>query len=85
MNYCTKASTQIRLYGKHDVSVMNGVLEALYKIVLVNDQSIRRTIWNFALYILDGMKEEAYHKGDLDLIRKIACNLAQNCGEESAI
>ncbi|MYL35018.1 DUF2254 domain-containing protein [Pontibacillus yanchengensis] len=83
--YLYKSFYQIRLYGKNDVSVMNGILESLYKIALVNEEHIRKDIWSFTIYILDAIKDEDYHQYDLDLIRKTASNIAELCNEEEAI
>ncbi|MCD5325797.1 MULTISPECIES: DUF2254 domain-containing protein [Pontibacillus] len=83
--YLYKSFYQIRLYGKHDVSVMNGVLEALYKTALVNDGEIREDIWKFSVYIIDGIKDEGYHEIDLNVIRDIASELAELCQKEPVI
>ncbi|MFC0523769.1 DUF2254 domain-containing protein [Pontibacillus salicampi] len=83
--YLYKSFYQIRLYGKKDVSVMNSILESLYKIALVNDEDIKEEVWKFSLYILDAVKDEDYHEYDLQLIRKVANDLAALCEKDPAI
>ncbi|KGP90121.1 hypothetical protein N780_06960 [Pontibacillus chungwhensis BH030062] len=83
--YLYKSFYQIRLYGKNDVSVMNGVLEALYKTALVNEGEIIEDIWKFSVYIIDGIKDEGYHEVDLNVIRDIASELAKHCQKEPVI
>lgn len=81
--YLYKSFYQIRLYGKHDVSVMNGVLEALYKIAKVNDDEIREVIWDFTLYMLKAIEDEKYYSYDYDLVKKMTDQLAQVCDKDA--
>lgn len=83
--YVYKSFYQIRLYGKHDVSVMNGVLEALYKVARVNDEEIKEIIWDFTLYMLKAIKDENYYSYDLELIQNITGHIAKTCGKEQPI
>ncbi len=80
--YLYKSFYQIRLYGKNDVSVMNGVLEALYKIAKVNDEKVREVIWDFTLYMIKAIEDEQYYSYDYDLIKQMADQIAEVCDKD---
>jgi len=80
--YLYKSFYQIRLYGKHDVSVMNGVLEALYKIAKVNDDKVRKVIWDFTLYMIKAIEDEQYYSYDYELIKNMADQIAEVCDQD---
>lgn len=52
-DYLYKSFYQIRHYGKDDLSVMYGILEALYKLSIVSNQTVKHKIWAFHFYIMD--------------------------------
>jgi len=81
--YLYKSFYQIRLYGKHDVSVMNGVLEALYKIAKVNNEKVREVIWDFTLYMIKAIEDEQYYSYDYELIKRIVDQIANVCDKDS--
>ncbi|KGX89880.1 DUF2254 domain-containing protein [Pontibacillus marinus] len=80
--YLYKSFYQIRLYGKNDVSVMNGVLEALYKIAKVNDEKVREVIWDFTLYMIKAIEDEQYYSYDYELIKRMADQIAEVCEKD---
>ncbi|KGX90526.1 hypothetical protein N781_06955 [Pontibacillus halophilus JSM 076056 = DSM 19796] len=81
--YLYKSFYQIRLYGKHDVSVMNGVLESMVKVAKVNGPAVKESVWNFSMYILRGIEEEGYDPYDLNLIQTIVDQLANVCNQDA--
>lgn len=52
-DYLYKSFYQIRHYGKHDISIMYGILEVLYKLSVVSDEQTKHKIWSFHFYIID--------------------------------
>ncbi|MFD1019281.1 DUF2254 domain-containing protein [Thalassobacillus hwangdonensis] len=78
--YLYKSFYQIRIYGSDDISVMNGVLEALYKVATVNGEDVKEDVWSFSDYM-----REAFHvdPNSLDYIyfKKQVEKLAAACNK----
>ncbi len=47
---------QIRIYGSNDVSVMNGVIEALYQVAAVNGNDVKKDVWEFAEFLIKAVE-----------------------------
>ncbi|MFC7063188.1 DUF2254 domain-containing protein [Halobacillus seohaensis] len=62
--YLYKSFYQVKIYGSHDISVMNGVLEALYKIALVNRDVIKQDIWEFGQYMMNAVDDKGLDRLD---------------------
>ncbi|WP_345290097.1 hypothetical protein, partial [Streptomyces gulbargensis] len=69
-------------YGKHDVSVMNGILESLNNIAIVSDSEIQEEVWEFCKYILAAIDQKELDVMDQDHIRHTAARLATTCRKE---
>ncbi|WP_173916898.1 DUF2254 domain-containing protein [Halobacillus sp. Marseille-Q1614] len=79
-DYLYKSFYQIRIYGHHDISVMNGVLEALYKIALVNDDDVKYDVWKFAQYMMKAVDLEE-NGLDQEYYQEQVDKLAEACGK----
>lgn len=78
-DYLYKSFYQIRYYGKDDVSVLYGLLEILYKIALVSDQTIREKIWQFHFYITDVIMWDKLSKLDHNHLKEMYSKLRACC------
>ncbi|MFD2923243.1 DUF2254 domain-containing protein [Halobacillus naozhouensis] len=79
--YIYKSFYQIRIYGSKDISVMNGVLEALYKVATVNDEAIKKDVWKFGLYIIRAVDRKGLDKLDYKQFAYHVEKLASSCNE----
>ncbi|UOQ44380.1 DUF2254 domain-containing protein [Halobacillus salinarum] len=79
--YLYKSFYQIRIYGRHDLSVMNGVLEALYKIAVVDGAEVRKDVWRFGEYMIKAVDVEELEELDYEYFHQQAKKLANACGE----
>ncbi|UOR10360.1 DUF2254 domain-containing protein [Halobacillus amylolyticus] len=79
--YLYKSFYQIRIYGSKDISVMNGVLEALYKVAAVNDYSIKEGVWRFGVYMMKAVHTEQLDELDFKHFKHHAEKLADSCNE----
>ncbi|MDY0406791.1 DUF2254 domain-containing protein [Virgibacillus sp. 179-BFC.A HS] len=69
--YLYKSFYQIRHYGKDDVSVIYGIIEVLYKIAVVSNDTIKQKLWDFHIYILDVIDWESLSKLDYKHLQSI--------------
>lgn len=84
-DYLYKSFYQIRIYGREDLSVMNGVLEALYKIVIVHKQAVKEDVWTFGKYIIDTVDINQLSDLDYERFYKHAQKLADSCDQKLSI
>ncbi|MCS1351876.1 DUF2254 domain-containing protein [Mechercharimyces sp. CAU 1602] len=80
-DYLYKAFYQIRIYGKHDISVVCGILEALYKIALIQSAPLKKEIWSFARYIMEAVDEGSLSKLDHEYYQGHVRQVAEACGK----
>ncbi|ARI78873.1 DUF2254 domain-containing protein [Halobacillus mangrovi] len=80
-DYLYKSFYQIRIYGYHDISVMNGVLEALYKISVVNDKAVKDEVWRFGKYMMNAIDTDELDDLDQKYYKKQARKLAAACDQ----
>ncbi|WP_257349313.1 DUF2254 domain-containing protein [Pseudalkalibacillus decolorationis] len=79
-----KSFYQIRHYGRQDVSVCASTLSVLHGIVEKNkDLSIRKTIWDFAIYFVEGIDKDVLLDWDLNFINEKIKRLAKTVERES--
>ena len=57
-DYLYKSFYQIRHYGAEDVSVLSAIIQALLLIAVSNHESIKNKIWEFTLYIIEGINQQ---------------------------
>ncbi|MCP3029881.1 DUF2254 domain-containing protein [Halobacillus sp. A1] len=77
--YLYKSFYQMRIYGKHDISVMTGILEALYKIALVNREAIKKDVWEFGQYIMRSVDDDQLERLDREYYDDQVAKLKQAC------
>ncbi|RWZ52290.1 DUF2254 domain-containing protein [Halobacillus fulvus] len=82
-DYLYKSFYLMRIYGCEDLSVMNGVLEALYKIALAQKEKVGSDVWRFAVYIVESVKISELDELDYERFRNQVQKVADACGEES--
>ncbi|MEN1968395.1 DUF2254 domain-containing protein [Lentibacillus sp. N15] len=70
-DYLYKSFYQIRHYAKDDVSVLYSLIDVLYKVALVSDETIKRKIWRFHYYILDVIVWDALSELDQQYLQSI--------------
>ncbi|SDJ57729.1 DUF2254 domain-containing protein [Salimicrobium halophilum] len=81
-DYLYKSFYQVRLYGKKDLTVMDAVLEALYKIAIVHHGQIKEDTWRFAEYIIESTNIEEMHELDFERFYETCKKLADECEKE---
>ncbi|TLS35044.1 DUF2254 domain-containing protein [Pseudalkalibacillus caeni] len=81
--YLYKAFYQIRIYGRNDVSVMNGVLESLTIIAENQKREIKNEVWKFHDYILTAINTKHLHELDKQLVNETLSKLAITCEKEN--
>ncbi|TGB01871.1 DUF2254 domain-containing protein [Halobacillus salinus] len=84
-DYIYKSFYQIRIYGKKDLTVMNGVLEALYKISIVHGDKIQSDVWRFGQYIIDSVETDELNDLDYERFYQQAKKLADVCDERLSL
>ncbi|WP_226577036.1 DUF2254 domain-containing protein [Halobacillus litoralis] len=80
--YLYKSFYQIRIYGKHDISVMNGVIEVLYKIACVHGHEIQQDVWKFGNYMISAIDVESMDELDFERFNHQVQKMADACGEQ---
>ncbi|TFB21391.1 DUF2254 domain-containing protein [Filobacillus milosensis] len=80
--YLYKSFYQIRLYGYHDISVMNSVIEVLYKMAHVHGEKIEKDVWRFGKYMIKAVDVEKMDELDFNHFNNQVQKLATACGEE---
>ncbi|MCA0985082.1 DUF2254 domain-containing protein [Halobacillus yeomjeoni] len=81
-DYLFKSFYLIRIYGKHDLAVMTGVLEALYKLAATQDSTVKQEVWKFGETILNSIDRTEMDDWDIDFLEKQAEKLEEVCREE---
>ncbi|WP_239540156.1 DUF2254 domain-containing protein [Salimicrobium jeotgali] len=81
-DYLYKGFYQIRLYGKQDLTVMDAMLEGLYKIAIVHHGYIKEETWEFAKYIIESTDTDEMHEIDYDRFYETCKKMADECGKE---
>lgn len=80
-DYLYKSFYQIRIYGKHDISVMNAVLDALYRVAVVNKKPVKKEVWKFAEYMRSAIDEDALAELDYYYYKQLVDKLAIACDQ----
>ncbi|WP_411954308.1 DUF2254 domain-containing protein [Alkalibacillus sp. S2W] len=81
-DYLYKSFYQIRLYGKKDLTVMDEMLQALYRIAITNEDHIKRDTWTFAKYVMESTDIEEMHELDYERFYQTCWKIAEVCDEE---
>ncbi|MBM7692745.1 putative membrane protein [Peribacillus deserti] len=72
---------QIRHYGKADVSVMTSIINALTLIAETNREEIKQYVWDFSLYLVEGIKQQDWLGLDKNYLNRHLLKLAKACNE----
>ncbi len=80
--YLYKSFYQIRLYGYHDISVMNSVIEVLYKMAHVHGDRIKHDVWRFGKYMIKAVDVENMDELDFNHFNHQVQKLGAACDEE---
>ncbi|MFC5711742.1 DUF2254 domain-containing protein [Thalassorhabdus alkalitolerans] len=80
LDYLYKSFYQIRQYGTNDISVLSSLLGALTLIAESNHSSIKKNVWEFTQYIIEGVDHQAMLSLDKQFINKKLHKLAQAAG-----
>ncbi|MYL30506.1 DUF2254 domain-containing protein [Halobacillus halophilus] len=78
--YLYKCFYQIRIYGHHDVSVMNSVMEVLYKLAVIQKEKVQDDVWRFGRYMIKAVDVENMDELDFERFNHQAQKLADACG-----
>ncbi|WP_347861866.1 DUF2254 domain-containing protein [Salimicrobium sp. PL1-032A] len=81
-DYLYMSFYQVRLYGKKDLTVMDSVLESLYKIAIVHHGEVKEDTWTFAEYIIESTNVEEMHELDFKRFYETCKKLADECGKD---
>lgn len=80
--YLYKSFYQIKIYGFHDISVMNSVLESLYKIAAMYDESVQEDVWTFGKTIINAVKVEELDELDFKRFNHEVEKLTKACNKD---
>ncbi|MBX0357078.1 DUF2254 domain-containing protein [Halobacillus sp. Nhm2S1] len=80
--YLYKSFYQIKIYGYHDISVMNSVLESLYKIAAMHDQAVQEDVWTFGKTIINAVKVDELDELDYKRFNNQVKKLAKACNKD---
>ncbi|MEC2159184.1 DUF2254 domain-containing protein [Virgibacillus halodenitrificans] len=80
--YLYKSFYQIMNYGKDDVSILYSLIEVLYNLALVSDLNIKRKIWDFHFYIIEGINWDCLHEMDRNHLSHIYDKFKACCNME---
>lgn len=70
---------QIKYYGKGDVSIYYSLIDVLYKISMVSDETIQQKVWNFHYYIVDEIEWDDLHELDREHLMSIYEKFCECC------
>ncbi|MCA0972603.1 DUF2254 domain-containing protein [Halobacillus litoralis] len=84
-DYLYKSFYQIRIYGKQDLTVMNGVLEALHNIAIVHKGTVKEDTWRFGKYMIESVDTNELNELDYERFYNHAKRLADECEEEMTL
>jgi uncharacterized membrane protein len=80
--YLYKSFYQIRHYGREDISVLSSIIQSLTLIAERNDDLIKKEVWNFSQYILEGLKQETLLSLDKRYLNEKLSILAKKTGQK---
>ncbi|MFZ3578891.1 DUF2254 domain-containing protein [Virgibacillus sp. DJP39] len=80
--YLYKSFYQIRHYGKEDISMLYAMIEVLYKIAVVSENSIKQKVWTFHYYIMDVIEPDSLSTLDNEHLQSICRKLKEQCAFE---
>ncbi|RDY67291.1 DUF2254 domain-containing protein [Halobacillus trueperi] len=83
--YLYKSFYQIKIYGYHDISVMNSVLESLYKIAATQSQAVQEDVWTFSNTIINAVKVEELDELDFKRFNNEVEKLAEACNKDFSL
>lgn len=81
-DYLYKCFYQIRHYAKEDVSVMSSLLKALAFIAQGNSSYIKKIVWEFSLYIVEGLRGTNWLCRDREYLNKQLSSIAKVCDKK---
>ncbi|MET3682882.1 putative membrane protein [Alkalibacillus flavidus] len=81
-DYLYKSFYQIRLYGKKDLTVMDAMLQALYRIAITNEEHIKQDTWAFATYVIESTDIDEMHQLDYERFYETCHKIADVCDED---
>lgn len=82
-DYLYNSFYQIRHYGKDDISVVYSIVEALYKLaVVIDNSSLQREVWQFNSYILENIDVNQFPSMDYEHLKGLMEKFADLSGEE---
>lgn len=81
-DYLYECFYQIRHYAKEDVSVMAALLKGLSFIAQGNSPFIKGVIWEFSLYIVEGLREVNWLSKDREFLNLQLKMLANVCNKQ---
>lgn len=67
-DFLYKSFYQIRHYGSSDISVLAAMIEALQYIAKHTDEEVKETIWQFSMYIVEGIEKDELLSLDKDYL-----------------
>lgn len=77
-DYLYKSFYQIRHYGRDDISIIYGIMEVLYKLSVVSNNSIKQKLWKFHYYITDVIEWDFLSELDRQHMQSI-CDAFKAC------
>ncbi|KAA0549960.1 DUF2254 domain-containing protein [Bacillus sp. BGMRC 2118] len=83
--YLYKAFYQIRLYGKSDISIITALFKALLEITERNDAEIKKEVWCFAKYIVEGLQHETLLSLDKRYLNEKLKTLAKKTSQKEEL
>ncbi|GAA0429624.1 DUF2254 domain-containing protein [Lentibacillus halophilus] len=81
-DYLFKSFYQIKHYGKDDISVVYSIVDTLYKVAIVSEESIQKEVWRFTKYVLEAVDINSLSSMDYQHLKNIMERFASFSGEE---
>ncbi|WP_078409247.1 DUF2254 domain-containing protein [Priestia abyssalis] len=82
MDYLYASFYQIRHYSKEDISVIRSIVKALTLIAESNDSDIQHTVWEFSIYIIEGIDMNSLLSLDKRYLNDLLLKLAKACQKQ---
>jgi uncharacterized membrane protein len=82
MDYLYISFYQIRHYSKEDISVIRSIVKALTVIAESNDEDIQHAVWEFSIYIIEGIDMDSLLSLDKRYLNDLLLKLAKACQKQ---
>ncbi|WP_026690340.1 DUF2254 domain-containing protein [Alteribacter aurantiacus] len=68
-DYLYQSYFQIRLYGGKDSAILGALLDSLYEVATHGTALIKKDVWSFTEYVVQGIEQESFLNWDLSILQ----------------